>query len=72
MKAVRSVVAGELVEVPGGVGLGGQHGVEAVGGEGGDGGVAEDACAWMMPVRRDGRLTGRWGECGAVRWRRRR
>ena len=35
-------VLGEVVQVPGGVGFGAQYGVEAVGGEGGDGGVVED------------------------------
>ena len=32
-----------MVEVPGGVDFGAEHGVEAVGGQGGDGGVVEDA-----------------------------
>ena len=40
---VEVVVGGEVVQMPGGVGFGGQHGVELLAGQFGDHGVIEDA-----------------------------
>ena len=64
------VVAGELVQVPGGVGLGCQDGVEVLGGEGGDGGVVEDAGGVDDAGERGPEVGG--GRVRRGRWRRRR
>ncbi len=59
-------VLGELVQVPGRVGLGPQHGVEAVGGEAGDEAVVEDARQVDDAGQRAGQAVDERGEAVAV------